>query len=73
MKITDKESFADEFMEQYETRGFGSMTKNDFEVLVFNLLRKHGDLKGKTNFEISLELQIPETKVRRLAYESDLK
>ncbi|WP_262896401.1 hypothetical protein [Carboxylicivirga marina] len=36
MKVTDKEQFAIEFIEQYATRGFGSMTKNDFEVLVFN-------------------------------------
>ncbi|WP_289053843.1 hypothetical protein [Carboxylicivirga marina] len=73
MKVTDKEQFAIEFIEQYATRGFGSMTKNDFEVLVFNLLRKYGDLSGKSNFEMSLDLQIPETKIRRLAYESDLK
>ncbi|WP_430816064.1 hypothetical protein [Carboxylicivirga sp. RSCT41] len=73
MKLTDKEKFALEFIEQYSIRGFGSMNKNDFEVLIFNLLRKYGDLKEKSNFEISLDLQIPETKVRRLSYESDLK
>lgn len=73
MEVVNKEEFAQEFVEQYAKRGFGSMNKNDFEVLVFNLLRKYGDLKDKTNFEMSLDLQIPETKVRRLAYESDLK
>lgn len=73
MEAVNKEEFAQEFVEQYAKRGFGSMNKNDFEVLVFNLLRKYGDLKDKTNFEMSLDLQIPETKVRRLAYESDLK
>lgn len=73
MEVVNKEAFAQEFVEQYAKRGFGSMNKNDFEVLVFNLLRKYGDLKDKTNFEMSLDLQIPETKVRRLAYESDLK
>jgi len=73
MEIFDKEQFATEFIRHYATRGFGSMTKNDFEVLIFNLLRKYGDLKDMSNFELSLDLQIPETKVRRLAYESDLK
>ncbi|TRX70679.1 hypothetical protein [Carboxylicivirga sp. M1479] len=73
MEVFDNENFASEFISNYKTRGFGSMTKNDFEVLLFNLLRKHGNLKGLSNFEISLDLQIPETKVRRLAYESDLK
>ncbi|WP_439185016.1 hypothetical protein [Carboxylicivirga taeanensis] len=73
MKVFNKEEFAEEFIEQYAKRGFGSMNKNDFEVLIFHLLRRYGDLKDKTNFEMSLDLQLPETKVRRLAYESDLK
>ena len=73
MNITNKDKFASEFMNRYSTRGFGSMNKNDFEVLIFDLLKKYGDLEGKSNYEISRALQIPETKVRRLAYESDLK
>jgi len=73
MEIVDKDKFATEFIDRYSTRGFGSMNKNDFEVMIFDLLRKYGDLNGKSNYEISIDLQIPETKVRRLAYESDLK
>ena len=73
MNITNKDKFASEFMSRYSTRGFGAMNKNDFEVLIFDLLKKYGDLEGKSNYEISRTLQIPETKVRRLAYESDLK
>ena len=73
MNITNKDKFASEFMSRYSTRGFGAMNKNDFEVLIFDLLKKYGDLKEKSNYEISRALQIPETKVRRLAYESDLK
>ncbi len=73
MDIDDKDKFTTEFIDRYSTRGFGSMNKNDFEVMIFDLLRKYGDLKDKSNYEISIDLQIPETKVRRLAYESDLK
>ena len=73
MNITNKDKFASEFINRYATRGFGAMNKNDFEVLIFDLLKKYGDLKEKSNYEISRALQIPETKVRRLAYESDLK
>ena len=69
----DKDKFASEFINRYSTRGFGAMNKNDFEVLIFDLLKKYGNLKEKSNYEISRALQIPETKVRRLAYESDLK
>ena len=73
MNITNKDKFASEFINRYATRGFGAMNKNDFEVLIFDLLKKYGNLKEKSNYEISRALQIPETKVRRLAYESDLK
>jgi hypothetical protein len=73
MEIFDKEKFAEEFMNRYAQRGFGSMNKSDFEILIFDLLRKYGDLKDKTQFEISIDLQISDSKVRRLSYESDLK
>ena len=73
MKINDKELFSTEFIDIYAKKGFGSMNKSDFETMIFNLLRKYGNLKDKSNYEISIELQIPEAKVRKLAYESDLK
>lgn len=69
----NKAKFADDFIEQYNRVGFGSMNKNDFEVLIFHLLCEHGDLKGKSAYEMSTSLQIPEAKVRRLAYEATLK
>ena len=56
----------------YVSRGFGSMTKNDFEVWIFHQFLC-GELKGKTNREISVALRIPDTKVKRLRYEADLK
>lgn len=73
MKITDYENFAEQFIERYSKRGFGSMNKNDFEVLIFDLLRRYGNLKATTNYNASILLQIPESKVKRLSYEADLK
>ena len=73
MEVLENEKFAEELMERYSSRGFGSMNKNDFEVMIFDLLKKYGDLKNKSNHQISLNLQIPETKVKRLDYESELK
>lgn len=70
-QITNKSSVADAIKE-YLNRGFGSMTKNDFEVWIFHQLLC-GELKGKTNREISISLRIPDTKVKRLRYEADLK
>lgn len=60
-----------EFVDWYCNEvGFGSMNKNDFEVFIFNEYRNN---KKKTNREMSLALQIPEAKVKRLSYEADLK
>ncbi len=39
--ITEYEAFAKEFEELYLGRGFGSMNKNELEVLFFHLLKKH--------------------------------
>lgn len=62
----------DDILSAYIERGFGSMTKNDFEVWIFHRLLS-GRLYGKTNREISIELRIPDAKVKRLRYEADLK
>lgn len=68
-----------DFIEEYLKKGFGSMNKNDIEVLVFHLLLQEEKkeqrigLKGMTDFAISVALQIPESKVKRLRYEAELK
>jgi len=59
-------------LDYYLNRGFGSMTKNDFEVYIFNHLL-HTQLKGESDYAISVFLKIPESKVKRLRYESELK
>ena len=61
-----------DILNAYIERGFGSMTKNDFEVWIFHQLLC-GDLHNKTNREISTALRIPDSKVKRLRYEADLK
>lgn len=65
-------------IDKYLERGFGSMNKNDFEVFIFSKLLD-GSLKNnlnfseKSNYEISLALKIPESKVKRLRYEAELR
>ena len=61
-----------EIIQSYLNRGFGSMNKNDFEVWIFNEWRKLQD-KDLSDYQISKELKISETKVKRLKYEADLK
>ena len=48
------------------------MNKNDFEVWIFNYLLQNSP-KGKSNYDFSVELRIPESKVKRLRYEASLK
>lgn len=48
------------------------MNKNDFEVAIFNEWMKT-EGRDKSNYEISLNLRIPETKVKRLKYEAELR
>jgi hypothetical protein len=73
MEITDSEGFTNAFNERYFKNGFGFLNKSDFEILVFDLLREFGSLNKLNNYDASIHLQIPETKVRKLAYEADLR
>jgi len=73
IELNNKEKFAEKIIDVLNTKGFGSLNKNDWEVLMFYLLREYGNLKDLSNYKMSIELQIPETKVKRLTYESDLK
>lgn len=62
----------DDIIDEYLAKGFGSMNKNDFEVWIFYYLL-NSRLKGLSNYDISIELRIPEQKVKRLRYEAGLK
>lgn len=62
------------FIESYISRGFGSMTKNDFEVFIFNwLIAIDKDYKDLSDYDLSIRLRIPISKVKRLRYEASLK
>ena len=51
---------------------FGSMNKNDYEVALFYLLLEN-HYAGKTDYEISINMKIPESKIKRLRYEVSLR
>lgn len=62
------------FIKDYLSHGFGTMTKNDFEVYIFYwLINNHEDYKDKSDYEVSVNLRIPISKVKRLRYEANLK
>ena len=60
------------YIERYLEKGFGSMTKNDFEVFIFSELIL-GEYANSNNYQISCKLKIPESKVKRLRYEANLR
>lgn len=66
-----KELLSD-FMTIYFDKGFGLMNKTEIETLIYFVLRKNELLEGKC-FNDSLKLKIPEAKVRKLIYESQVK
>lgn len=59
-------------MDVYLEKGFGVMNKTEFETLLYDVLRKSGLLTGRC-FDDSFILRIPETKARKLIYESQVK
>lgn len=61
------------FIDRYIERGFGSMNKNDFEVEIFHYLLQTNYFESTKDYEISRQLRIPQSKVKRLKYESELK
>jgi hypothetical protein len=61
-----------EFITTYLQRGFGSMNKNDLEVWVFNQLLQDSNKQNYSDYDFSIELRIPQTKVKRLRYEAAL-
>lgn len=62
-----------ELIEKYLERGFGSMNKNDFEVAIFHNVMQDAGYCGLTDYDLSRKLRIPESKVKRLRYEAELK
>jgi hypothetical protein len=50
---------------------YGSMNKNDYEVMLFHYLLLN-DFQDMTDYDISIRLKMPESKVKRLRYEANL-
>ncbi len=63
----------DSFLDMYLQRGWGSMNKNDFEVYIFYCILQKDEYRDLNDYELSVKLKIPQTKVKRLRYEADLK
>lgn len=70
----NKKDSLQEAIEKYIKKGFGSMNKNDFEVYIFNeCINNIKEYIDKNDYELSIMLSIPKSKVKRLRYEAELK
>jgi hypothetical protein len=75
-KLSDSEKirFSEEFLSRFLSPGFGALPKREIEILVFHLLfHKTGAFIGQSNYDISNELKISETKVKSFKIEASLK
>lgn len=73
-KSSQIDTFSKEFLDTYLQQGFGSMTKHDFELLIYHLLANKTDLlENKSTYEISNLLSLTENKIKNIQLESYLK
>lgn len=73
IEINNKTLFTNELKKLYLDSNFGSFNKSELEELFIYLLWEYGNLKKLSNFEISIALHIPESRVRAIMYRSRLK
>lgn len=73
IKIKDAKGFAEDFLGEYLANGMGARTKRDIDILVMHLFTKHAGITEKSNHELSILLQAPESKIKGLLYEARLK
>lgn len=72
-KIKEPQNFLNEFLDYYLTRGLGSLSKRECDILMVHLLDKHSDLGGQKNQKASITLGVTESRIRSLRYEAKLK
>lgn len=73
LKIRNSTLFANELNNYYLKNNFGTFNKSELEELFVFLLMQYGNLNDMTNFERSIVLHLPESRVRALMYRAQLK
>jgi hypothetical protein len=73
INIINYQGFTEDFLDIYLSNGLGSAPKREIDILVMNLLMKYADLSRESNHYLSILLQLPESRVKRLRYEARLK
>ncbi|HVX06001.1 MAG TPA: hypothetical protein VHA71_12895 [Rhodanobacteraceae bacterium] len=71
--VNDAVAFSETFLKACLERGLGSSSKKDVELLLVDLLVNKGTLATTPVHEVSLLLQIPESRLNGLIYEAKLR
>ena len=71
--IKKTKEFVKELLSEYLSDGIGAKTKREIDILIMNLLMNYGGVADKSNQELSILLQAPESKIKSLRYEARLK
>lgn len=71
--IKDTKGFVNDFLQEYLSNGLGAKNKREIDILVMNLLMNYAGLATRSNQELSILLQTPESKIKGLRYEARLK
>ena len=69
---TEKE-FTNSLFEFYTQNSFGSVSKRELDIFLFNWFQKLGKIRSPDSWKIAKELRISQTKARTLLYESSLR
>jgi len=73
LREKEEKNFANNLLDEYLARGFGSLSKREIDVLMMNLLTKYTDVADMSNFDLSIKLKLTESKIKNLKYEANLK
>lgn len=63
----------DELFKLYCQNSFGSVSKRELDIFLFNMFQETGMIKGKDSWDLAQELKISRTKAQTLLYESSIR
>ncbi|MCQ2098048.1 MAG: hypothetical protein MJY87_08945 [Fibrobacter sp.] len=62
-----------ELFKLYCQNSFGSVSKRELDIFLFNMFQETGMIKGKDSWDLAQELKISRTKAQTLLYESSIR
>ena len=73
MEMNSYEKKIDELFSLYSQNSFGSISKRELDIFLFQVFRDLGKIKGDDSWSIANELKISKSKAQTLLYESSIR